>query len=87
MPHFTILLILYINSFNRSWIKKKCLFLRDTKPLIFPLNRLSELKENQHNFIIVRLSIKSVCVCVCACVRVCVNLSFLWVPNLHMTFK
>ena len=29
MPHFMIVLILYINLLNLSWIKKKCLFLRN----------------------------------------------------------
>ena len=32
MPHFMIVL-LYINSLNLSWIKKKCLFLRNMEPL------------------------------------------------------
>ena len=32
MPHFMIVLILYINLLNLSWIKK-CLFLRNMEPL------------------------------------------------------
>ena len=33
MPHFMILLILYINSLNLSLLKKKCLLLRNMEPL------------------------------------------------------
>ena len=33
MPHFMIVLILFINLLNLSWIKKKNLFLRNTEPL------------------------------------------------------
>ena len=33
MPHFMIVLIVNINLLNLSWIKKKCLYLRNMEPL------------------------------------------------------